>query len=494
MGLVVLSGLVGALLPTATADVPSLFVVAAAIGLLICAWLLVFTAPKSLPLWVLGASVLQAPLVIDLGVFVPPVYLVASFVALRLAWDGRLRRTLTSVDRAIGAMILLAVVSIPISFALRGSFPHVTLGIRYEALRPLIQAAALALSVCVFHAVACSVADTISYERALRFLVALGAMVAAYALYQQAATRLGFPLAALPRPAALSRGSLITSLSSGATALRSSATFIEPLDLGRFLIGTSAITLALRLGSRRDRPARCGLILALGIQSAAVVTTFSGGAYMGLAVALVTVILAGRRSIRPSFGGAALVIAMVGIAAVLVGEVFVSGSASPPQVLASRAQQTFRIETAPAGSAYTGYRRIDYWVASIRMLEDHPLTGVGIGNFGVAAQAINPALRANAGSYGAPWGFMGEFGVGGVMVFVIFVVSIVRTLYRAYVASRRRRAELLGFLAGLVGILVQYVSTGYWRFDPFTWAFLGLAVSGSVLSCIRQPERRVADA
>jgi O-antigen ligase len=120
------------------------------------------------------------------------------------------------------------------------------------------------------------------------------------------------------------------------------------------------------------------------------------------------------------------------------------------------------------------------------MAARRPLTGVGIGNFGASAVALNPGLVPEAGWYGAFSGWLGEFGIPGLLVFLTLVVVLLRTLRRAYVADSEGRPELLGFLAGSVGILVQYLFSGYWRLDPFTWAFFGLAMAG-VVARVRQP-------
>jgi O-antigen ligase len=167
----------------------------------------------------------------------------------------------------------------------------------------------------------------------------------------------------------------------------------------------------------------------------------------------------------------------------LHGDVGLSG------VIASRAERALQVETAEGGNpAYTGFRRTSYWSASAQMAAQRPLTGVGIGNFGPAALAVNPRLVPKAGSYGAFSGWLGEFGIPGLLVFLTLVVVLLRTLRRAYVAGSEGQPELLGFLAASVGIIVQYLFSGYWRLDPFTWAFFGLAMAG-VVAQVRQSGR-----
>jgi O-antigen ligase len=150
-------------------------------------------------------------------------------------------------------------------------------------------------------------------------------------------------------------------------------------------------------------------------------------------------------------------------------------------VIGSRAEHAIQVETAEGiNPAYAGFRRTGYWLASIQMAARRPLTGVGIGNFGAAAVALNPGLVPEAGSYGAFSGWLGEFGIPGLLVFLTLLVVLLRTLRQAYAADSDGRPELLGFLAGSVGVVVQYLFSGYWRLDPFAWAFFGLAMAGVV--------------
>ncbi len=91
----------------------------------------------------------------------------------------------------------------------------------------------------------------------------------------------------------------------------------------------------------------------------------------------------------------------------------------------------------------TASHRIDLWKAGVRMARDHPVTGVGLGNF---ATAYNSSYRPAAiqGGATAPHSIyieaLSELGIGGLIV----LLGIFLMLYRRNAESRKlyRRANL----------------------------------------------------
>jgi O-antigen ligase len=357
--------------------------------------------------------VLQGSFVFDVGVFILPAYAVAALVALRVyRRDTRIR---TRPDRVLSWMLALTAVSIPAALVLRSRFPLVDSGFRYSTARPFMQFGVLCVFILLYRVVVATSATPTLYRRALRFFLLLASVVAGYAIYQQIAYRAGLPLVTLPGPSGLGRV-LVAVLPAGGSTFRSNATFVELLDLGRYLIATSLVALSLLMGRTSIGISRRSLSTILGLQLVALVLTFSSSAYLGLVAGILTAVVVAKRRLR-LLVGLIVVVDLIGYSASAVSVWLLQGEVSTRDVIASRGEQAFQIETEEGGNpAYEGFRRTGYWLASIQMAARRPLTGVGIGNFGASAVALNPGLVPEAGWYGAFSGWLGEFGIPGLLV------------------------------------------------------------------------------
>ncbi len=426
----------------------------------------------------IASVIFQGFLVIDVGVFVLPGYALTVLAMLRMLTDDR-APIRSPLRPAVVILVGLAIISVPVAVVLGGRFEAPGLGFRYSSVRPLIQLAALLLMIMSYVVVFKGLRTTEQYDRALRLFIWLGTVVALYALYQQVAFYLHLPGVVLP-------GSLRSAASfqfGSAVAYRSNATFFEPLDLGAFLIGPLSVTLAVIIGRPPGRRSPF-LLFSLCAQLAALTATFSGGTYAGFLISCGALVLFAKRRGR-SLGWVSLV-ALLALGVGAVGSIVLSGGTglTPAEVLTERLAATIAVERAPElpSNAFVGFRRVDYWRAAVVLASRYPLTGVGIGNFGGAAVTVDPRLLPNAGSYGAVWGWLGEFGFPGLLAFLYLLAVFVVNLYRGYARYGRERPELLGFLAGFIGIAAQYGSHGYIRMDLHFWVFIGLAMVALRLS------------
>jgi hypothetical protein len=442
-------------------------------------WLAILARIETVALCLVALVVLQNYLVVDIGFYLLPAYFVTVLLSLRLFLAGRFHIVRTPLNGPVFALLALATASVPVAFLLGPRFPSVLGDVRYSSVRPLVQLGALFLLVLSFIvAVRVFAANRFAYEKALRVLLWVATGVATYALYEQAAYFLGLP--SLEFLAGEDAREALFSLGTPApTLFRSSATFIEPLNLGHFLLGPLALLIA--VAPYRARMGRIGrwIVPMIAVQFLALATTFSGGAFGGFLAAIIVLLVVGRPRLRVA--GAVLVIGLVGIVTALTTSFLLSGrDADPLALLTVRARQTFEIETLPASASnpYVGFRRTDYWRAAIEIAGQYPLTGAGIGNFGAAAVSVNSALIPIAGSYGVPWGFLGELGVPGVLVLAFFLLRFVQAVGRGSRMYRRTSPELLGYLAGFLGMMVQYVASGYTRMDIHVWVFSALAMAG----------------
>ncbi len=152
-------------------------------------------------------------------------------------------------------------------------------------------------------------------------------------------------------------------LSGGFTEGRLEGSGINPNELGQLLILSVVFAGALCATPRLPGPVRLALGLAGLLSMAALLTTASRGATLGLVVSLLLapfLVGKGRR----------------GIAVMLIGLVLVGGATyltvlAPPQTLARLTE-----DNSDGGSG-----RTDIWRVGWRMVEANPVLGVGAGNF-----------------------------------------------------------------------------------------------------------------
>jgi hypothetical protein len=276
--------------------------------------------------------VLQGSFVFDVGVFILPAYAVAALVTLRVyRRDTRIR---TRPDRVLSWMLALTAVSIPAALVLRSRFPLVDSGFRYSTARPFMQFGVLCVFILLYRVVVATSATPTLYRRALRFFLLLASVVAGYAIYQQIAYRAGLPLVTLPGPSGLGRV-LVAVLPAGGSTFRSNATFVEPLDLGRYLIATSLVALSLLMGRTSIGISRRSLSAILGLQLVALVLTFSSSAYLGLVAGILTAVVVAKRRLR-LLVGLIVVVDLIGYSASAVSVWLLQGEVSTRAVIASR--------------------------------------------------------------------------------------------------------------------------------------------------------------
>lgn len=197
-------------------------------------------------------------------------------------------------------------------------------------------------------------------------------------------------------------------------------------------------------------------LLAAGVLTiclAAFILTGSRGGILGLAAALLAgILVAGRWRIVTTIAVAVVVTLAVGFYTLY----------APPEI-------TDRIESATQGEARQEDGRTTIWIVGWRMVKDHPVRGVGVGNFG--SESINYVLepgRANRtdrvinkpgvshNSYLGPLAELGAIGLSLFLSIIAFsLVSTVRAARRfAEAGDRPMEALARGLLAALVGMLV----------------------------------------
>lgn len=249
----------------------------------------------------------------------------------------------------------------------------------------------------------------------------------------------------------------------------------DPNELASVLIVGLVLAVALAATLRRRTIGRalvpaCGLVLLLGI----FLTLSRGGLLALVVVTIVAVLNAGR------WRGAAIVLAVLAVAGA-VG--YFSAFASPV------ARQ--RVTTAGSGSGRTGL-----WTVGWRMVEAHPVHGIGAGNFAVSSvhYLLRPGTIPNdylvvdipQVAHNVYLQLLAETGVVGLALFLGIVAFALTGAARAAAAFRRRgdpRMELVarsvfvaqaGILAADFFISAQY-NKQLWIILAFGPALLALA-------------------
>lgn len=247
--------------------------------------------------------------------------------------------------------------------------------------------------------------------------------------------------------------------------IRVVGTFAQPNPFAAYLNLTLPLALALTLFSRDRRErwvAGAASVVLLGAQYLA----HSRGASLGLAAAIVVLVVLGLRRER-------LAVWIVAVLAPLVAIAWLIG-VIPARVINAVTNQFHVAGTTVCGRVdatdFSTVERIAHWVAGLRMFAAHPILGVGAGNYTSAyprfACADWPEPLGHAHNYYI--NTAAELGVIGLVAFLALVACV---LYLGWRASHRfaidvktlghpagaqtRRILAIGLLAVLVGVAVH---------------------------------------
>ena len=337
-----------------------------------------------------------------------------------------------------------------------------------------------ALVVAFFFAALAQTPSEAGRRRLAAALVALGAILAVYALYQAAGIPRRWPATG---PVLLSFQREPMRFDSGPGYIRPTATFLEPGWLGGYLAWILVLAVALLMTGGARRFARAACIVAVAVLMLALFATVSWGAYADLAAGLGVGALALRKEARLR----RQLLVPLG-AAVLVGIVLVFASSPGRQALGLvRSRFGALIHTPLSTEAPESEIRDSSWVRYQNLLHDrelfleHPLGGVGLGQFPRYAgprSAPDPRLVD-------PWcGWLAIAAQVGILGPVILVVAF-------FLAGRRRRLSAGGALhlaaPALLGVAaVMQLHTGsfidLWWWYPMSLAAVATASDESAVS------------
>ncbi|HEY7604972.1 MAG TPA: O-antigen ligase family protein [Gaiellaceae bacterium] len=233
----------------------------------------------------------------------------------------------------------------------------------------------------------------------------------------------------------------------------------DPNDVA-FVLAT---TLPLTFWLLRERGLRRVAVIAmLGMLAVATVLTFSRGALVGLAAGLLWKLVVDRRQVKVIAGAAVLAAAVIGTVVYLAGDRVDTGLKAKEKV-AGRNVST----------------RLQAWRLAAGFAADHPLLGIGPGEFRnrwVAATDQLPGTPPLKVVHNAYLDIAAELGI---VAAVLFVVYLVTAIVRSWTANVRRRGPpgLAGAVA--IALVVGSVATltlSEQYFAPF-WLLGGLATA-----------------
>jgi O-antigen ligase len=251
------------------------------------------------------------------------------------------------------------------------------------------------------------------------------------------------------------------------------AIYKNPNDLAAITILVLGPALALWTGARRGTPVRWIALAGAAPLIVIIVLTQSRGAFIALAaISLPSGIALARRRPRTVIALAAL----VGLALYFAPAQFwqrMSGLGKATSVATIS-------EMDPEGSAK---QRFAVLQNAVRIIADHPVLGIGMGAYGLANAAYNPAL-GTLDTHNTYLNVLAETGFPGLFLFLALVASVLQSARE----ERRRaglafpaHAEMVRWLQyGLVGYLIAGVFGSYSKLT-FPYIFLALLWSASQL-------------
>lgn len=343
------------------------------------------------------------------------------------SWPLSKWRRIDAIDLAALAFVALALVSLAVSIK------------PVESLRVL---RTVVLEPVAFYFVATRLAGTRAKARwLLNALVLSAAAIALVGLYQYVANQ-----------------NIITAEES---LRRIRGFYGSPNHLALYLGRAAPIALCLAAFQPR---ARWSYVLALAVVGAALLLTFSIGAWVAVVAAGLSVAaLRGRRTLLLSLS--ALAVAAAVAAPVLLG------------------LERFRSHL-DFGEGTT-YLRVQVWLAALAMIRDHPLLGVGLDNFLYYYRDLGYRLPGGwrepelSHPHNLVFDFWLSLGLAGLGLALLLLVRFFRMAHAAYVSERDpwAHAAALGSIGSMVAFVVHgLIDNSYFLPDLAVLFWLGFAI------------------
>ena len=333
----------------------------------------------------------------------------------------------------------------------------------------LVRGAALIGQLLIGYLVYFCVVNLLSRANVWPTLLALwfgAGIVALFGLYQFVGDYLGLPPSVT---------GLVASYS-GAAAFgfaRITGPSLEPLYFANYLLLPILTAVAFLIGTRGKGRIRLASFLA--VVGVVFVLTLARGAFLGIAAGLLLIIVRyWRELLRPKVIGTAVAMLLVaGVAVVALLLQTVHGAESP--------LDAFGHQLGVTGTDVSSQQRIGTVEAAAGLVHDHPLIGVGVGNFGQYYQDPLTGPSENQVPqtvHNQPFETLVETGVIGLAALALVGFVLLKRTIEAWkkVQGRFLTAALVGSAAAVLAIFVQ-AQTFSALYLMHVWFAIGLLVA-----------------
>jgi len=405
---------------------------------------------------------LQAFGAIEAGFTIPPYYIILVIIIFSLLIKGELPSGGYPGCKPIIVFWMLAILATVI--AAWGPPPEAisfdqTMSARAGPLRGPLQLALLVFHLSLFFVVVNAVKSESDADRILKIHLRTGLLVIVLGLFQIVTFTFQLPLQDytwslnLADSATLNYGE-VRLYGAGVTNFSTRATFGESLLLANYLISIVPVAIALWAFGSKDIRRRFGIVASPLIAILGITTLFFTMSRSGwIAFAISLIVLALWLSPRIIFIHLPVAFAIVAAVAALFAEVgFFSESADTLWSIIVSRLNTYDMITDP---------RMRYFEVLWGSFTQHPILGLGAGNFALAAPAVTGSDMLHS-AHGVLWAALADFGILGFGALGIFFVFVLARLGRAIRAAKHspRQAVMIGLFASLVGLMFQDLFLG----------------------------------
>lgn len=219
--------------------------------------------------------------------------------------------------------------------------------------------------------------------------------------------------------------------------LRVYGTFGQPNPYAGYINMGLCITVALALLARgwAIQPLAAG---ASGLLALALYLSQSRGGEIAITVALLLIVTVGLPQLHPllKLGG----IGGLGIAAAYLAGLLPDSLLTP--ILRTLGLTSISL-TLPSKQDFSTAERLAHWIAGIRMFQDHPFTGVGIGNYPDAYSHYFITIFVNPLGHAHNYyiNIAAEAGIFGLVTFLLFLIAAFVAGARSYQAINRQYVQ-----------------------------------------------------
>ncbi len=260
---------------------------------------------------------------------------------------------------------------------------------------------------------------------------------------------------------------------------RAQGLFAQPNELGAFSAAMIMLAIGVLFGAR-SRWARAGAAVALAVDLVALALSLSRGAWMGTAFGafvLLAVLPQARRALL-SVGLPVL----IGTAILLA--VLLPASPLPAQVQVVKERIGTLAHPTVAVNPYDLRPKI--WHTAELLIEQHPLTGIGAGNFPVASTQDNRLPEPIDHAHNVLLTVATEVGIPGALALIGFTIALGLLAWKVVRAFGDPRDRAI--LAGVIAALATQIGHGLVDFilrNPvlfiLMWALAGIILAGGRL-------------